>query len=255
MRLGMMQPYFFPYLGYYQGILAVDKYILYDNLNYIKEGWMNKNRYLVVDQKPTYFIVRVKEKSSYKKINEIELVEGEYWRKKILKSIFYNYKNSPFFDEVYPIVEGVVKAPVRYLTNLNAKSIIAVCKYLDIETEIVTDTKKYCHLENRLKHGDKNVSSRFPSIQLEKSEEKVIRIIEVCHREGADTFINTVAGQDLYEKKEFEKNGIDLFFLKTKDFRYPQLADQFYPNLSIIDVLMNCGKEGTKELLREHILK
>ncbi len=254
MKLAIMQPYFFPYLGYYQAIYAVDKYILYDNLAYIKEGWMNKNRFLVVNGEPAYFFVEVKKKSSFKKISDIELVDGNWWRKKILKSIFYNYKTRPFFDEICPIVERVVNAEVRFLTELNSKSIKEVCDYLDIKTEVTTDTSKYFQLEKDLSCDELEISARFPTIRLNNPEKKVIRVIEICHAEGAETFINAIGGRELYDKAEFERNNIKLFFIQTNPYSYKQSAEMFYPHLSIIDVLMNCGKDGAKKLLNEYTL-
>lgn len=254
MKLAIMQPYFFPYIGYYQAISAVDKYILYDNLAYIKEGWMNRNRFLVVNGKPTYFAVEIKEKSSYKKISDIELVDDKRWRNKILKSIFYNYKSSPYFDEIYPIIERIVNAEIRFLTELNSKSIIEICNYLNLKTKIMTDVSEYFQLENQLSNGEIDISERFPSIKLHRSEKKVIRAIEICQLEGAEIFINAIGGQDLYDKVEFELNGIKLFFIQTNPYSYQQSTEKFYPHLSIIDVLMNCGKDGTKKLLHDYTL-
>ncbi len=254
MKLGIMQPYFFPYLGYYQGIYAADKYILYDNLAFIKDGWMNKNRFLVVNGEPNYFIVEVKKRSSFKKISDIELVDNNSWRKKILNLILYNYKRRPFFDEIYPIVERVINAKVELLTELNSNSIIEVCNYLDIKTEINTNTSKYFQLEKKLSNDEIDISVRFPSIRLNNPDKKIIRVLEICRLEGAEIFINAIGGQKLYDKEEFERNNIKLLFVQTNQYSYEQSTKVFYPQLSIIDVLMNCGKDGTKELLSEYTL-
>jgi hypothetical protein len=254
MKLAIMQPYFFPYLGYYQTISAVDKYMLYDNLAYIKEGWVNKNRLLVVNGEPVYFLVHVKNKSSFKKIREIELVDNRHWREKMLKSIFMNYKRRPFFNEVYPLVEGVINEEVRLLTDLNAKSIFDVAKFLEIKTEITTDTSKYADLEEKLANDVMELSARFPTIRLRNPQVKVIRVLEICRAEGAETFINAWGGQALYDKEEFAQNNIELFFIRTDAYSYPQSTKVFHPHLSIVDVLMNCGKEGTQELLGQYTL-
>jgi hypothetical protein len=254
MKLAIMQPYFFPYIGYYQAISAVDKYILYDNLAYIKRGWVNKNRLLVVNREPVYIIVPVKDKSCLRKINEIELVDNKNWRKKILNTIFMNYKKTSYFDEIYSIVEHVINSEVRLLTELNIKSIIDISRYLDIKTEITTDTSKYFHLEEKLEDDRLDIAARFPSVKLLNPEKKVIRVIEICRTEGADVFINAIGGQELYDKEEFTLNDIKLFFVQTKGYSYKQSTEIFYPHLSIIDVLMNCGKAGTKELLNKYDL-
>ena len=254
MKLAIMQPYFFPYIGYYQTIAAVDKYILYDNLAYIKRGWMNRNRLLVVKGEPVYFIVPVKNRSSLKKISEIEIDDTQAWRKRILNSVFMNYKKTPYFEDVYSLFENIISSEVSFLAELNAKSIIAIGKYLDIKTDIITDISKYFDLEKKLEDDCLDWSERFSPVKLMNPEIKVIRVIEICRTEGADVYINAIGGQDLYDKYEFARNGINLLFIQLKEFSYPQSTKIFYPRLSIIDVLMNCGKEGTKELLNQYNL-
>jgi hypothetical protein len=254
MKLAVMQPYFFPYLGYYQAISAVDKYILYDDLNYIKEGFVNKNRYLVVNGKPSFFVVPVKQKSSYKKIREIEIIDGQKWKRVILNSIFMNYKLSPYFNDVIPVIENVLNTETNFLTTLNARSIMEVSRYLDIRTQIKTDIGEYHDLEEKLESTDEEVGRLFPHIKLDYPEKKVIRVFEICKRENAEVFVNAIGGQSLYNKVDFARHNIALYFVKTDDFSYPQRSPVFYPNLSIIDVMMNCGKEKTKELLYKYTL-
>jgi len=254
MKLAIMQPYFFPYLGYYQAVAAVDKYVLYDNLSYIKGGWLNRNRLLAVHGEPFYLIVPVKDKSSFRKINEVELVDNQPWRRKLLKDIFFNYKRAPFFEEVYPVIERVINSDVKLLTQLNASSIIDISKYLDIQTEITTDTRKYIGLEEKLVSDESNFAERFSSLKLRKPEKKARRVVEICHTEGAEILINAIGGQALYDKAEFARNNIQLFFVQTGEYSYQQSTEQFHADLSIIDVLMNCGKERTKELLKQYTL-
>jgi hypothetical protein len=254
MKLAIMQPYFFSYLGYYQVISAVDKYILYDNLAYIKGGWVNRNRVLVVNGEPVFIIVPVKHRSSFRKISEVELADQKPWRRKMLNSIFLNYKRSQFFQEVYPLVERVIRSEVRLLSELNARSVIEASRYLDIQTEIITDISSYLDLEEKLANDELALAARFPSVTLQNPEKKVIRVIEICHAEGADTFINTIAGGELYDKEEFARHNIQLFFHQTDAYSYQQTTETFHPHLSIIDVLMNCGKERTKELLKQYVL-
>jgi hypothetical protein len=150
MKLAIMQPYLFPYIGYYQTICSVDKFILYGDLNYIVKGWVNKNRILILNNRPTFFTATVKGKSSFKKINEIELFEDSTWKRKALKAIFFNYKKSPFFESVYPLIESIFSCQVKLLVDLNIKSITDICKYLDISTTIEANPVKYKLLEKYL---------------------------------------------------------------------------------------------------------
>lgn len=249
-RLAIMQPYFFPYLGYFQAIHAVDKYIVYDNLNLIKESWMNRNSFLVKNGKPAYFIAEVQKKSSFKKIYEIELNEG-VWRKKMLNSIFLNYKSAPAFETVYDIIEKQINAPVSTLAELNYNSINCVCDYLGIKTEITRDYKPYLSIEDKLlKEPLEN--DDFPEIEISNSPKKEIRVLAICKQEGANEFVNAIGGENLYSKFNFSKNNIKLSFIKSKPHQYNQQADKFYPNLSIIDILMNCGKEEALNLIENY---
>ena len=253
MKLAIMQPYLFPYIGYFQAINAVDKYLLYDNLNFIKEAWMNRNKFLVINGSPTFFIAELKEKSSFKKIYEIELIENYSWRKKILNSIFLNYKKAKYFNHIYPLFENVINYPTNKLTELNFQSIKHVCDYLNIKTKISRDSFKYNSIEIKLLN--KNIDKKnFPDLDLIDWQRKVVRVLEICRIEKANVFINAVGGMGLYNKEVFSNNGIELFFVKTLDYNYKQQSMVFYPNLSIVDVLMNCGKAGTNNLINNYEL-
>lgn len=249
-----MQPYFFPYIGYYQAVSAVDKYLLYDDLAYIKRGWINRNRYRLVNGVPVYFIVPVKGKSSFTKIKAIEIDDQSPWRKKMLRGIYYNYKRAPFFEDVYPLIERIIDSDVRLLTDLNASSIVEVSRYLGIPTEISTDAGRYADLECRLDVPDERLMDNFSEFQVTVPERKVLRALAICRAEGAHTFINAIGGQELYRKEEFSRNKIDLQFLKRGDIRYQQFSSKFRQDLSIIDVLMHCGRDGTRALLSEYVL-
>jgi hypothetical protein len=253
MTLAIMQPYFFPYLGYFHGIAAVDKYILYDQLAYIKEGWIHRNRYLGVGG-PAYFVARTRSKSSFAKIGEIELFDHPAWRKKILHAFLYNYRTRPFFDEVFPVLERVVNAEAGLLTDLCALSIQEVCAFLEIPTEVSRDPAPFREMEEKLAANEADLPALFPAIRLEAPERKVYRAIAMCQIERTDTYVNAIGGQALYRKEEFRRNGIALHFVQTRPHPYPQSTRTFYPNLSILDVLMNCGKQGTQLLLREYDL-
>lgn len=235
-----MQPYFFPYVGYFQLISEVDKYILYDNLNYIKEGWVNKNRIMVAGQKETYISVPIDKKSSFKKIKDIEIDNSKPWKRKMLNAIFLNYKKAPYFDELFPTLEDIFQGEFRYLKDLNVTSIHQICRLLNIDQNLETAGDKYYAVEQIIDQKAQAVSSH-------KIEPKALRILEICAIENADTFINAIGGTQLYSKELFLSHNIDLKFLETLDHCYPQSSKGFTPNLSIIDVIMNCGLEHTRE--------
>ena len=248
-----MQPYFFPYLGYYQLVYSVDKFVLYDNLKYIKHGWVNRNRLLQVNRSPFFFRIPVPKKYlSKKKIRDIR-IKDQSWRKWLIKSIIFNYKRSPYFEDVFPLLESIILSKTDFLSTLNKISITEIASYLGIDTDISTDPS-FDDLESKLVEESSELSDIFPDIHLITPSVKLIRGIEICKSLKADTFINLIGGINLYPKEEFKRNGLDIFFLDMKEIRYRQNHKDFFPRLSIIDVLMNCGKKGTIDLLNEYVL-
>jgi WbqC-like protein family len=251
MKLGMNQPYLFPYLGFYQLVAAVDRFIVYDNLNYIQYGWINRNRFLVVGGEPTYFNALTHDSSPNRKIREIKLSARSNWRRKLLNTFFLNYKKCPFFDETYTLIEPIIRSDTDSLSEMATASIVQVSSHVGIDTEII-ENPVYDDLESQLE--SEQLETAFPSIKLERPERKVFRVIAVCHLMKASRFINAIGGQTLYDKDEFRRNGIELEFLKSRDTPYPQTTETFHPGLSIIDVLMNCGREGTMFRLKNYEL-
>ncbi len=254
MTLAIMQPYFFPYLGTFQCIAAVGKFIQYDQVAYIKDGWIHRNRLLEVGREPVYFGAEVMRKSSFAKIGDIELVAGTAWRKKIRQAFLHNYKARPFFNEVFPLVERVVNADVGLLADLCALSTQQVCAYLEIPTEVSRDSAPFREMEEKLAANEADLPALFPSIRLDPPVRRVFRVIAMCQAEGATTYVNAIGGQALYRKDDFRRNGVALHFVQTRPYCYPQSTRTFHPHLSILDVLMNCGKQGTQQLLREYDL-
>lgn len=228
MKLAIMQPYLFPYVGYFQLINAVDKFILYDDVNYIKKGWVNRNR-ILVNGKAHLFTVPLKNASQNVLIKDIELAVDEKWRKKFLQTIFYAYKNAPFFDITFSIVKEVINTKSKFLRDWHLKSYWLFMAYLDINTEIIETSRKY---EN---------------INLKSQE----RILDICIKEKGNIYINPIGGQDLYSKELFSNKGIALNFLKSKDIIYKQFINKFVASLSIIDVMMFNNKNEINELLNK----
>ena len=255
MKLAIMQPYFLPYIGYFQAINEVDKYILYENLSFIKDAWMNRNNLMLNSGLLSMFSVPLLAKTSNEYIRNIKIDNSKKWSEKILKTILFNYKKSAFFDETYPLMEELLQENHEYLYQLNAFTIISISEYLDIQTEIVFDNKKYLVVEEQLRKIEQNDFSAFPYLNKTKPDKKTARVIVMCKMEGANLFINAIGGQDLYSKEEFAQYDIDLKFIKMdSDIDYSQFSKEFIKNLSIIDVLMHNGKEGTKQLLKRYTL-
>lgn len=231
MKLGIMQPYFFPYIGYWQLINAVDKYVIYDDVNFIKKGWINRNR-ILCNGKDLMINLLLNKISQNKLINEIYLIEETLWKDKLIKTIENNYKKSPYYKDVMPVILDIIMNKEKNLALYLMYSIKALSMYMGIETKFLLSSQIYKN--NNL-----------------KGEEK---ILEICNKLDADIYINAIGGMELYSFDKFKQNGIDLFFLKTNEIAYKQFNNDFLPNLSIIDVMMFNSKDKIKEMLDDYIL-
>ena len=255
MKLAIMQPYFLPYIGYFQAIYAVDKYILYSNVNFSKHSWINRNRVLMKNGNTIIVSAPLISQSSNTLIKSIKIFNDVDWNKRLLKTIYFNYKGAIYFEETYSFLENIFENSFEYLYQLNGYLIESICNFIGIDTTIeYSNLNKYDDLEEMLLEIDKDNYSQFQYLLKTKPEKKVARILELCKSENATTYINAIGGQDLYSKEEFLKYGIDLNFIKTEEFDYPQFNHNFQPNLSIVDVLMHNWSEGTKKLLDKHTL-
>lgn len=233
MTLAIMQPYLFPYIGYFQLIHAADKFVFYDDVNFIKQGWINRNR-ILQQGNPVYFTLPVKNISSFNKICDTETDNRSYglWRNKFLKTLQYNYSKAPFYQDTFALVESCLAPEAVPVSDFAKKSIRATAGYLGISTEIVDTSAVY---------GNANLSAQQ-------------RVIDICKKENASMYINVSGGTELYDASDFSAAGIELDFIKSKPVVYKQFDNAFCPGLSIIDIMMFCSKEETKNFLKEYIL-
>ncbi|MFT5214586.1 MAG: hypothetical protein ACI9WV_002317, partial [Patiriisocius sp.] len=133
MKIAIMQPYLFPYIGYFQMINAVDHFVFYDDVNFINRGWINRNR-ILVNGKDTFITVPLIKASQNKKINEINLFFDEKMKKKMILTIELAYKKAPYYNQVIEIIKKIVNADISNIGEYAANSIITLCNYLKIET-------------------------------------------------------------------------------------------------------------------------
>lgn len=227
-----MQPYLFPYIGYFQLINAVDRFVLYDDVNYIKKGWVNRNQ-ILVNGRSYMFTIPVKSVSQNKKINELCLAEETKWKDRLLKTLTQAYSKTPMYDEVYPLVYSILMFGENNLSKFIFNSLTQLCAYMEIKTTIIPTSTTY---------GNQQMNGQN-------------RIIDMCIREKADIYINPTNGRDLYDSTEFRKRGMDLKFILTRALTYNQeIKGLFVPNLSIIDVLMFNDKTRLKRILEQYDL-
>jgi hypothetical protein len=214
MKLAIMQPYFFPYIGYFQLIASVDRFIVYDNIKYTKRGWINRNR-LLLNGKDALFSLPLKNDSDYLNICNRELAE-DFSRDKLLNQFMGAYRQAPYFKETFLLIEKIICNQDTNLFQYLYYSITNICNHLGLKTEI----KK---------------SSDFTIAPELKNQNKVLAL---CEASGADIYVNPIGGIDLYSKDVFLDGGVDLRFIQSFPLEYCQYGNSFVPWLSIIDVMM-----------------
>ena len=220
-----MQPYIFPYLGYWQLMKAVDIFVVFDDVNFIKKGFIHRNSILVSGQK-SLFTLPLQKASQNKKINEIALSETENWREKFLRSIFLAYKKAPMFDEVYTLIERIINHSEKNLAGFLENQLKEVNDFLGINTVLMSSVN----------YGNQELKGQH-------------RILDICEKESACHYINPIGGQELYDHESFSKRNVSLSFLKTAPFEYKQFKNEFVPWLSMIDILMFNDKEAVHRAL------
>lgn len=208
-----MQPYLFPYVGYFQLVASVDSFVFFDDVSFIKRGWVNRNR-MLIDGKEHLFTVPVVDASQNRPINQHVVVKG--WEAGLLEKVRHAYSRAPHYESVSRLVASVVQGASENLAMLALTSVVAVSRHLGLTTQFET-------------------SSCLPNPWGLRGQE---RIIDICGRMGADTYVNLPGGRTLYDPAAFADKGIELLFIPDLDLTYPQFNDPFVPSLSIIDALM-----------------
>jgi hypothetical protein len=233
MTLAIMQPYIFPYIGYFQLINASDKFVVYSDVSFIKQGWINRNK-ILLNNAGFMFTVPLKDASSYISIAETELNLPVYstWRSKFIKTLAMAYAKAPFYKRISDLVMSVLNEEHRTISDLATSSLTNTCSYIGVKSNISFDVTEYHN--NNLKGQ--------------------ARIIDICKQEGAGTYINPIGGQELYSKDEFAAQNIELKFIKTGAITYTQFNNDFNSWLSIIDVMMFNSPENIMDFLGRYDL-
>ena len=230
--IAIMQPYFFPYIGYWQLIHAVDRFVIFDDVNYIVRGWVNRNR-ILINGKPAYITVPLHQASQNKKICDITLQSPPNQREKLTKTIEVTYRKTPYFDVVFPVVEKLICHEAHSLSDYLAHQLKTLSAFMGVTTEFVGTSR--CYQNNGLKGQ--------------------ARLIDICKREGASTYINPQGGQAIYDNETFRNANIDLRFIVMRPMPYKQRSAEFIPYLSIIDALMEIGPREIMHYLDAYELR
>lgn len=229
--IGIMQPYFLPYIGYFQLINMVDEFVLYDAIEFTKKGWIHRNR-MLLNGSDEYFTLPLKKDSDYLYVNQRFLADNFHeFRAKLLRKIEQNYKKAPYFEAFFPYLLEILDNKETKLFDYVFNSIQVVNKYLGITTPII-------------------ISSSLPEeITQLKGQEKVL---ELCKQLKADVYINSSGGVALYQKEVFKQYNITLKFFRTDAIEYKQFNHPFVPFLSILDVVMFNSKEQIQTYLNTY---
>lgn len=215
MKLALMQPYLFPYIGYFQLLSQVERFVFYDDVNFIKNGWINRNR-LSLNGAPQYFTVPLSNASPFQKIRDVAITPASGWRRKLGESIRHAYSRAPHFATVSALVQRVFDTDTLRIGELAKTSVRQVADYLDLATEFIDSSAPYGNADL---HG-------------------MQRVLDICRIEHATDYYNVPGGRALYESAAFAERGVRLHFVEPLPFKYMQGGPDFLPSLSIIDVLM-----------------
>jgi len=230
-KIGIMQPYFFPYIGYFQIIMAVDLFVFYDDVQFIKGGWINRNR-IIINNELRYLTIPLKDASANKLIKDTFVKKDQKAFLIIEKKIEQCYKKAPFFSIVFPLIQNLLKGDYKTISELAMYSIEMVSRYLLLSTKFIVSSEKF---------GD---TSRY-----KRSE----RLARICHTFSAETYINAIGGQELYDKEEFLRMNIKLQFLKSQKSAEGRI-DHNLLNVSILHLLMYYPPDLIKVLLQDYKL-
>lgn len=231
MKIAVMQPYFLPYLGYFHLIHSVDRFVIFDDVNFIKRGWINRNQ-ILVNGKAQLFSMPIKNASQNRHINEHEIAEDTGWRTNLLETIRRAYRRAPEFAKVFPLVESIIQREETNLSAFIVSSLRMMAEFAEIKTCIVESSSAY-----------KNETLKAQG-----------RIIDICKQENATIYVNPPGGRDLYRSDDFSERGIDLRFVQSQFKEYNQGDASFVAGLSIIDVLMWNPKDRVAAMAQEYDL-
>lgn len=233
MKTAIMQPYFLPYIGYWQLMSSVDLFVVYDNIQYTKKGWFNRNQ-LLMNGKPLMFTLPLQKGSDYLDVRQRLIVNDVKPRTKILNQLKNAYSKAPMFSETYPLMHQLFK-PDTFELNLfefTYNSILKIKEKFNIKTKIIKSS--LIDIDHSLKSQDK--------------------VIALCKAVNTDCYINMINGAGLYSTEDFNKAGLKLSFLKQHIKEYKQFNNNFVPYLSILDVMMFNDKQTVIDMMNEYTL-
>ena len=235
MKLAIMQPYFLPYLGYFSLIKHTDEFILFDTVQFIRHGWIERNRILKPSNGWQYIMVPLKKHSRETIIKDIEINNDQQWKEKILAQLQHYKKQAPYFSNVIDILNEIFSKEYATIVDLNLASLKTVCNYLGINTPIQVFS--------------------LMNIDIEPANAPDEWALNICKALGnVDEYWNPPGGQSFFDRKKYENAGINLKFHSAILTDYDQKRNVFEPGLSIIDVMMFNSVDEINKMLDNYEL-
>ncbi|GAA0856821.1 WbqC family protein [Aliiglaciecola litoralis] len=231
MNLVIMQPYFFPYVGYFSLFDAADTFVIYDDVNFIKKGWVNRNNFYSKSG-PQRFTLPISKASQNSKISDLSILSLHHSKIKFLRMLSFSYSKAPYYQDVISLLVDIFDYKTELLADFLVNALIKVNEYLNISVEIIRSSQE----------------------QFAKGLAGEQRIVSIAKNLQAEKYINAIGGVDLYSTKSFEMQGIKLQFLKHKGTNYRQFSDVHTPYLSIVDVLMFNSPSEAMQIIQSYEL-
>ncbi len=232
--LGIMQPYFFPYTGYFSLIMATDEWIVFDPVQFIRHGWIERNRVLKPDEGWQYIGVPLIKQSRETLIKDTQIRTEEPWQQKILRQLEHYRKRAPYYTSVVEFLTECFKFETSSITKLNTHLMQSVCNYVGIEFNA------HIYSEMNLEHD-----------VVTDPGEWALNISKALKASG---YINPPGGVELFDRAKFSQAGVKLQFLKNNLKPYSQRRPAFEPGLSIIDTMMFCSPSEIRGLIGDYEL-
>jgi hypothetical protein len=235
MKIAIMQPYFFPYIGYFSLIQNTEHFIFFDTPQYIRKGWINRNRIIGGNGKDIYFTVPVEKVERNTAIRDVPISYKDDWREKMMGQLTIYKKRAPYYQNVTELVRSVINPDYGNISELAIASIKQTCEFMDMKLE--------CDIYSEMS---------LPEFKIKAPDEWALYITKYT---GYDTYVNPPGGKAFFEGGKYKKEGIELQFLSQELIPYRQRTKEFIPGLSIIDVLMFCSPDEIKEMMNHYILE
>ena len=231
MTYGIMQPYFFPYLGYFSLIKHADRFIFFDTPQYIEHGWVNRNRILKQDGTPVYMTVPICKAPRETAIKDIQ-INGSDWKEKIFGQLTVYKRKAPHYTETVEFLRDLLQPEGETLSEMNIRTTEAVCERIGLERSFDTFSKMELAID-----------------PVEEPDEWALNIVRALH---GDAYVNPPGGMDFFHAEKYRDAGIDLQFLKSNLPAYIQRIGHFEPGLSVVDAMMFCSPQEISEMLDDY---